>query len=214
LASIAYLSIIPADALREVRGLAVNFHDGPLPQLAGLNVTSWAILRHEKEHGVTWHALTERADEAFQMQKVVKKLSMGVELPLVIDSTEVGVEKPDPRIFQIALDRMGVSAADALYVGDLYEVDVVGARAAGLDVVLLDANGEHTGIQVAGLPGEWFTAPATLVQGPFMKGAPDNPQHPPATGDSGVIDAFGLGGQGLRQDPRPIDAEPANRTTR
>jgi natural product biosynthesis luciferase-like monooxygenase protein len=62
LASIAYLSIIPAEALRRVRGLAVNFHDGPLPELAGLNVTSWAILRGEKAHGITWHAMTERLD--------------------------------------------------------------------------------------------------------------------------------------------------------
>jgi hypothetical protein len=68
-------------------------------------------------------------------------------------------------------------------------------------VTRLCANGEHIGIQVAGLPGEWFNAPASLVQGPFMKGAPDNPQYPPATGDSGVIDAFGLGGQGLRHAP-------------
>jgi hypothetical protein len=68
-------------------------------------------------------------------------------------------------------------------------------------VTRLCANGEEIGIQVAGLPGEWFTAPASLVQGPFMKGAPDNPQAPPATGDSGVIDAFGLGGQGLRHAP-------------
>jgi hypothetical protein len=68
-------------------------------------------------------------------------------------------------------------------------------------VTRLCANGEVIGIQVAGLPGEWFTAPASLVQGPFMKGAPENPRHPPATGDSGVIDAFGLGGQGLRHAP-------------
>jgi Protein of unknown function (DUF1116) len=72
-------------------------------------------------------------------------------------------------------------------------------------VTRLCANGEHLGIQVAGLPGEWFTAPATLVQGPFMKGLrenpADNPSYPPATGDSGVIDAFGLGGQGLRHAP-------------
>jgi hypothetical protein len=68
-------------------------------------------------------------------------------------------------------------------------------------VTRLCANGEHFGIQIAGLPGEWFTSPASLVQGPFMKGAPDSPQHPPATGDSGVIDAFGLGGQGLRHAP-------------
>jgi natural product biosynthesis luciferase-like monooxygenase protein len=63
LASIAHLSIIPADALRLVRGLALNFHDGPLPDLAGRNVTTWAILRGAKTHGVTWHAMTERADE-------------------------------------------------------------------------------------------------------------------------------------------------------
>ncbi len=63
----------------------------------------------------------------------------------VVDSGEVGVEKPDPRIFQIALDRLGVGASDAVYVGDLYEVDVVGARAAGLDVVLLDPQGAHAG---------------------------------------------------------------------
>jgi hypothetical protein len=68
-------------------------------------------------------------------------------------------------------------------------------------VTRLCANGEDIGIQVAGLPGEWFTAPASLVQGPFMKGAPENPSMPPATGDSGVIDAFGLGGQGLRHAP-------------
>jgi hypothetical protein len=73
-------------------------------------------------------------------------------------------------------------------------------------VTRLCANGETIGIQVAGLPGDWFTAPATLVQGPFMKGAPENPQHPPATGDSGVIDAFGLGGQGLRHAPSLLAA--------
>jgi hypothetical protein len=68
-------------------------------------------------------------------------------------------------------------------------------------VTRLCANGEEIGIQIAGLAGEWFTAPAPLVEGPFMKGAPENPAMPPATGDSGVIDAFGLGGQGLRHAP-------------
>jgi hypothetical protein len=75
-----------------------------------------------------------------------------------------------------------------------------GERGSSL-VTRLCANGDEIGIQVAGLPGEWFTAPASLVQGPFMKGAPENPRMPPATGDSGVIDAFGLGGQGLRHAP-------------
>jgi HAD superfamily hydrolase (TIGR01509 family) len=57
---------------------------------------------------------------------------------MVVDSAEEGVEKPDPRIFQIALQRMGALPGDALHVGDLYQVDVVGARAAGIRAVLLD----------------------------------------------------------------------------
>ncbi len=68
-------------------------------------------------------------------------------------------------------------------------------------VTRLSANGQTTGIQLAGLPERWFVAPAGTVEGPFMKGAPENPRFPPATGDSGIIDAFGLGGQVLRRAP-------------
>ena len=56
---------------------------------------------------------------------------------VVVDSALVGVEKPDPAIFRAALDALGVAPEEALYVGDLYEVDVVGARAAGIEAVLL-----------------------------------------------------------------------------
>ncbi|HET9267545.1 MAG TPA: HAD-IA family hydrolase, partial [Vicinamibacterales bacterium] len=57
-------------------------------------------------------------------------------------SHEWGVEKPDPRLFQHALDVAGASADRTIHVGDLYHVDVVGARRAGLrDAVLLDAAG-------------------------------------------------------------------------
>jgi HAD superfamily hydrolase (TIGR01509 family) len=56
----------------------------------------------------------------------------------IIDSSLVGVEKPDPRIFALALEACGTPPAEAVYVGDIYEVDVRGARAAGLDAVLLD----------------------------------------------------------------------------
>ena len=62
-------------------------------------------------------------------------------LDFVIDSSEVGVEKPDARIFALALARAGVEPAEAVYVGDLYSVDVRGARAAGVDGILLDPGG-------------------------------------------------------------------------
>ena len=63
-------------------------------------------------------------------------------LDFVIDSAEVGVEKPDPRIFEIALARCGADPHRTLYVGDLYHADVVGARGAGLHALLLDPYGD------------------------------------------------------------------------
>lgn len=59
-------------------------------------------------------------------------------LKVVVDSYLVGVEKPDPRIFHIALRLLGTDGADTLYVGDLRDVDVDGATAAGLCAVLYD----------------------------------------------------------------------------
>lgn len=66
-------------------------------------------------------------------------------LDFVIDSAEVGVEKPDPRIFAIALERAGLAPVEAVYVGDLYSVDVVGARGAGLLTILVDPGGHRVG---------------------------------------------------------------------
>jgi putative hydrolase of the HAD superfamily len=56
---------------------------------------------------------------------------------VIIDSTLIGVEKPDPRIFQAALEALEVKPEETLYVGDLYEVDIVGARSAGLHAALM-----------------------------------------------------------------------------
>ena len=50
----------------------------------------------------------------------------------VLDSHEWGVEKPDPRLFTLALEQSRADAARTIHVGDLYHVDVVGARKAGL----------------------------------------------------------------------------------
>jgi HAD superfamily hydrolase (TIGR01509 family) len=56
----------------------------------------------------------------------------------VFDSHHEGIEKPDPRYFEIALARSGAAADSTIHVGDLYHVDVVGARAAGITPVLFD----------------------------------------------------------------------------
>jgi HAD superfamily hydrolase (TIGR01509 family) len=59
-------------------------------------------------------------------------------LQFVIDSAVVGVEKPHPEIFEIALRRGNVRPEEALYVGDIYSVDIGGAQQAGLSGILYD----------------------------------------------------------------------------
>jgi putative hydrolase of the HAD superfamily len=59
----------------------------------------------------------------------------------VVISAELGVAKPDPAIFRAALERLGAGAEGAVHVGDSLEHDVAGARAAGLEAVLVARNG-------------------------------------------------------------------------
>jgi HAD superfamily hydrolase (TIGR01509 family) len=66
------------------------------------------------------------------------RLGLTSRFDVVLDSADEGVEKPDPRFFEIALEKSGARKATTIHVGDLYYVDVVGARSAGLRGVLLD----------------------------------------------------------------------------
>ncbi len=69
----------------------------------------------------------------------------------VVDSHLVGVEKPDPRIFAIALERVGTAPEHAVHVGDVPSVDVVGAQAAGITPLLLDPHGRYRHVPVTHL---------------------------------------------------------------
>ena len=64
---------------------------------------------------------------------------------LLLDSGKLHVEKPDPAIFRLALDAFAISPADALHLGDSIATDVLGARAAGLKVALIDPYGHTKG---------------------------------------------------------------------
>jgi putative hydrolase of the HAD superfamily len=62
---------------------------------------------------------------------------------LMVISGKEGVEKPDPAIFQLALDRSGIPADKAVYVGDHPRIDAEGARAVGMGAVLIDRRGRY-----------------------------------------------------------------------
>jgi HAD superfamily hydrolase (TIGR01509 family) len=64
---------------------------------------------------------------------------------LVVDSAKFGIEKPDVRIFQRALDAFSVRPEDALHLGDSIATDIEGARAAGMRAALIDPYGQCEG---------------------------------------------------------------------
>src|SRR5215210_3013800 len=67
-----------------------------------------------------------------KLQTLFDRLGLSPCVDCLLDSCDEGVEKPDPRFFEIALARSGAHRDTTIHVGDLYGVDIVGARAAGL----------------------------------------------------------------------------------
>jgi putative hydrolase of the HAD superfamily len=76
-----------------------------------------------------------------KLRTLFDRLALSRCVDCLLDSFDEGVEKPDPRFFEIALARSGARRERTIHVGDLYGVDIVGARAAGLRGVLLDEAG-------------------------------------------------------------------------
>ena len=64
--------------------------------------------------------------------RILDEAGIGQWLAVVVDSNRVGVSKPDPEIFALAIRGLGCAPEETLYVGDSFEKDVVAARAAGL----------------------------------------------------------------------------------
>src|SRR5262245_43059070 len=80
------------------------------------------------------------------VRSLLDAADLAAPLECVVDSGVVGVEKPDPRIFAIAAERLSVPPAACVYVGDFHSLDVLGARAAGMHGVLLDPLGVWDGV--------------------------------------------------------------------
>jgi putative hydrolase of the HAD superfamily len=80
---------------------------------------------------------------------LLERVGLAEHFETVVDSGLEGVRKPDPAIFRLALARMGIGPEGVLYAGDIPEVDVVGARAAGLDAVLIDTLDHYPSFQDA-----------------------------------------------------------------
>ncbi len=72
------------------------------------------------------------------IHEICQELGLEPYLDFIISPAEAGADKPNPAIFQLALERAGVEADDAIYIGDQYLQDMVGARNAGIAPILID----------------------------------------------------------------------------
>jgi putative hydrolase of the HAD superfamily len=81
------------------------------------------------------------------IEQQLDRLDLARRLDAIFDSAIVGVEKPHPEIFRMALARSGVKASEALFIGDTYSTDVGGAQLAGWRGVLIDRVGAYPDAQ-------------------------------------------------------------------
>ena len=80
------------------------------------------------------------------LAELFTELDIVAHFDLLLDSGIIGLEKPDPRFFQVALDEFDVPADAALHLGDIYSTDIVGARAAKMRAALIDPYGHYEGM--------------------------------------------------------------------
>jgi len=108
----------------QFKGVAFALFDDVLPTLKTL-----------KQQNLTLGLLTNLDSD---MVSICRKLGLEPYLDFVVTSKEVGADKPKPPIFLAALDKAGVSASEAVHVGDQYKLDVIGARGVGINPILID----------------------------------------------------------------------------
>jgi putative hydrolase of the HAD superfamily len=131
---------IPPEEMREHGARFAQIH---------LESTLWRVVRpgtlevleRLKSRGFKL-AIVSNADG--RVEADARRFGLAPYFDAIIDSAVVGVEKPDPRIFRAALDRLGVAPGEARYTGDIYSIDMVGARAAGIEGKLIDCMARYS----------------------------------------------------------------------
>lgn len=93
------------------------------------------MLREVRDTGVSIGIVS---DWGSNLRGIVDQLGLGRYVDFVLASGAVGVAKPNPEFFRLALQHAGVAPREALMVGDSYRADVHGAWSAGLDAAWLD----------------------------------------------------------------------------
>jgi len=108
----------------QFEGATLALFDDVLPTLDAL-----------KKQNLILGMITNAAKDTLSVHR---KLGLEPYLDFVVTPEDAGADKPEPLIFQAALDRAGVSASEAAHIGDQYELDIVGARGVGIKPIFID----------------------------------------------------------------------------
>ena len=122
-------TVAAGEALAEVRvyhdahNVWEHVPDDVVPMLAGLRALGVRLVVVSNANG--------------RLHTMFDRVGLTPHVDEILDSHDFGVEKPDPRLFHLALAASGSAAATTVHVGDFFHIDVVGARAAGLAAAVL-----------------------------------------------------------------------------
>lgn len=135
-AVLRHAGIAPSGATRAALAVAQAYHQAHnLWEVVPDTVP--AALERLKSIGLT---LVVVSNANGRLRHLFDRVGLSRHFDVVLDSHEWGVEKPDPRLFQLALGQAGALASRTAHVGDFLHIDVMGARAAGLkEGILLDS---------------------------------------------------------------------------
>lgn len=158
------LAGLPADFVREYAGILAEEHKTAF------------LWRHVPEFvAPTLEELARRgyilgviSNSDGRLKPLIENAGIAGSLEFVIDSAIVGVEKPNPEIFHLATRAAETEPERCVYVGDIYAVDIEGARRAGLQGVLLDPMFLHAEFpcpKIARLPDILALLPGRPVTG-------------------------------------------------
>jgi putative hydrolase of the HAD superfamily len=100
-----------------------------------LGSTTHALLEGLRERGLRLGLVSNAFDPGWLLHRDLEQMGLAERLDVAVFSSEIGVRKPDPRIFERALEALGVEPENALFVGDRLYEDVRGAAELGMTTV-------------------------------------------------------------------------------
>lgn len=121
----------------------LNLYDSMRKKIGVFPETS-KVLLELKKRGFLLGLITNTAP--FR-KGALKRLGMKNSFHAIVNSAEEGTIKPNPKIFRIALKRLGAKPSECIMVGDKPRTDVKGARRAGIRAILLDRKGKYKGLK-------------------------------------------------------------------